>query len=96
MEKLILLLCLASAIFCCFSSSAEQRAEVDGGGNGTVHVRVGAVLDMQTSEGKRNWASITMAMDDFYAAHGNYSTRVALYLRDSNTSIIGAAAAGDG
>lgn len=95
MEKLILLLCLASSIFCCFSSFAEQRGEVDGGGNGTVYVHVGAVLDMHTLEGKRNWASITTAMDDFYAAHGNYSSRVALHLRDSNTSIIGAAAAGD-
>ncbi|CAL9061805.1 unnamed protein product [Musa banksii] len=93
MEKLILLLCLASAIFRCFSSSAECKPQVDGGGNGTVRVRVGAVLDMQTLEGKRNQASINMAMDDFYAAHGNYSTRVDLCLRDSNTSIIGAAAA---
>ncbi|CAL9773755.1 unnamed protein product [Musa acuminata subsp. burmannicoides] len=44
MEKLILLLCLASAIFCCFSSSAEQKPQVDGGGNGTVHVQVATEL----------------------------------------------------
>ncbi|RWV84384.1 hypothetical protein GW17_00053901, partial [Ensete ventricosum] len=68
----------------------QQRAEVDEGGNGIVHLsmRVPSLTCRQTLEGKRSWASITMAIDDFYAAHANYSTRATELLSDVGVQVI--------
>ncbi|URD94547.1 hypothetical protein MUK42_10295 [Musa troglodytarum] len=57
-------------------------------------VDVGVVLDLGTKTGKRSRTSISMAIDDFYALHGDHATRVALHFRDSDKDSVGAAAAG--
>ncbi|XP_042399613.1 glutamate receptor 2.7-like [Zingiber officinale] len=56
-------------------------------------VDVGVILDLESLTGKRSWTSISMALDDFYAAHGDNKTRVVLHLRDSKASAVGAAEA---
>ncbi|CAD5172797.1 unnamed protein product [Musa acuminata subsp. malaccensis] len=56
-------------------------------------VDVGVVLDLGTETGKRSRTSISMAIDDFYALHGDHATRVVLHVRDSDKDAVGAAAA---
>ncbi|XP_072981956.1 glutamate receptor 2.7-like [Typha latifolia] len=58
-----------------------------------VPVRVGVILDFETTTGKRSRTSISMAIEDFYAAHPQYTTRVVLSFRDSHHDIIEAASA---
>ncbi|RZR93606.1 hypothetical protein BHM03_00022130 [Ensete ventricosum] len=48
-----------------------------------------------TLPGKRSRTSIFMAVEDFYAVHSNYTTRVVLHVKDSEKEAIGAAAAGN-
>ncbi|CAL9049862.1 unnamed protein product, partial [Musa banksii] len=57
-------------------------------------VDVGVVLDLGTETGKRSRTSVSMAIDDFYALHGDHATRVVLHVRDSDKDAVGAAAAG--
>ncbi|WOL19711.1 hypothetical protein Cni_G28513 [Canna indica] len=61
--------------------------------NSTVAVDVGVILNLGTPTGKRGKTSIVLAVEDFYAGHGNYSTRVVLHFRDSQKDAVGAAAA---
>ncbi|RRT60086.1 hypothetical protein B296_00042668, partial [Ensete ventricosum] len=51
--------------------------------------------DKNTLPGKRSRTSIFMAVEDFYAVHSNYTTRVVLHVKDSEKEAIGAAAAGN-
>lgn len=57
-------------------------------------VDVGVVLDLQSQAGKKNWASISLAVDDFYAARGNATNRVILHPKDFQSDTVGAASAG--
>ncbi|CAA7398685.1 unnamed protein product [Spirodela intermedia] len=54
-------------------------------------VHVGAVLDEGTFLGKMCRASIFVAVEDFYAVHGNYTTRLVIHVRDSGGDVAGAA-----
>ncbi|CAA7407343.1 unnamed protein product [Spirodela intermedia] len=58
-----------------------------------VSVDVGVILDMRTLVGKMCWTSISMAVDDFYAANRNFTTRLVLHPRDGEASVIGAGSA---
>lgn len=62
--------------------------------NATISVDVGVILDLGSPEGKRCRTSISMAIDDFYAAHRNYTTRIILHTRDSDRDVVEAASAG--
>lgn len=57
-------------------------------------VDVGVILNLESLTGKRSLTSIYMAVDDFYAAHGDNRTRVVLHVRDSKRRAVGAAGAG--
>ena len=57
-------------------------------------VQVGVVLDL-TSVGRERRACISMALDDFHAAHAGYgAARIELLLRDSRGDLATAAQAG--
>ncbi|CAK7354114.1 unnamed protein product [Dovyalis caffra] len=53
-------------------------------------VNVGLVLDLDADV---SLSCINMALSDFYAAHGDYKTRLVLTTRDSKKDVVGAAAA---
>ncbi|KAJ3695950.1 hypothetical protein LUZ60_001327 [Juncus effusus] len=57
-------------------------------------VRIGVILDLQTMAGKRSQTTISMSIEDFYAAHSNFTPRVSLTFRDSKQDALGAASAG--
>ncbi|RWW24734.1 hypothetical protein BHE74_00024302 [Ensete ventricosum] len=49
----------------------------------------------EARKGRWSRTSISMAVEDFYAVHSNYTTRVVLHVKDSEKEAIGAAAAGN-
>ena len=55
---------------------------------------VGVILDLGSPVGKVARTSVLLAVQDFYAAHRNYSTKLVLHVRDSMGSDIKAASAG--
>jgi glutamate receptor, ionotropic, plant len=55
---------------------------------------VGVVLDLGTKLGKVALTSITMAIVDFYTIYSNYTTRLALHIKDSMGDDVEAACAG--
>ncbi|KAF8695342.1 hypothetical protein HU200_037572 [Digitaria exilis] len=59
--------------------------------NGAVTFNVGVILDLQSLVGKMAHTSILMAMEDFYVAHRNYTTKMFLHIRDSNADNLQAA-----
>ncbi|KAA8521445.1 hypothetical protein F0562_012122 [Nyssa sinensis] len=61
--------------------------------NKTIPVNVGVVLDMDEWVGRMGLRCISMALSDFYASHAHYKTRLVLHAKDSNNSVVGAAAA---
>ncbi|XP_052181358.1 glutamate receptor 2.9-like [Diospyros lotus] len=70
-----------------------------GGRNGSasaaaaVEVDVGLILDADTIFGKIANTCISMGLEDFYASHPNYSTRLLLHHRDSKGDVVQAASA---
>ncbi|VAI89081.1 unnamed protein product [Triticum turgidum subsp. durum] len=60
-------------------SFAQTAAEGEAG-----TLKVGAVLNMRSLLGKMSRTSILMAMEDFYAVHRDYATKLVLHIRDSN------------
>ncbi|XP_073262465.1 glutamate receptor 2.2-like [Populus alba] len=62
--------------------------------NTSIPVNVGVVLDLDSDlDGRIALSCIEMALSDFYAAHGDYKTRLVLNARDSMKDVVGAAAA---
>lgn len=55
---------------------------------------VGVVLDLRTSVGKTGRTSVSMAIDDFYGKHSNYTTRLVVHTLDSNNDVVRASSAG--
>lgn len=55
---------------------------------------VGVILNLGSLVGKVARTSISLAVEDFYAAHRNYSTKLVLHVRDSMGNDIQAASAG--
>lgn len=64
--------------------------------NTTIPVSVGVVVDLdQTSQrGKMYLNCIQMALEDFYASHAHFKTRLVLNTRNSKQTVVGAASAG--
>ncbi|XP_038976101.1 glutamate receptor 2.9-like [Phoenix dactylifera] len=93
MERPTHVLLAASSFLVIFSIFVSDRAGVVLAQNLTISVDVGVILDLGSIEGKRSRTSISMAIDDFYAAHRNYRTRIILHTRDSNQDDVGAASA---
>ncbi|CAN8285487.1 unnamed protein product [Cochlearia groenlandica] len=56
-------------------------------------IKVGVVLDLQTTFSKIYLTSINMSLSDFYEDHPNYRTRLAIHVRDSKEDIVEASAA---
>ncbi|KAJ0985044.1 hypothetical protein J5N97_003400 [Dioscorea zingiberensis] len=56
-------------------------------------VNIGVILDMKSRVGKSSFVSMKIAMDDFYTAHPNYTTRIVFKTRDSQKKVISAATA---
>ncbi|TVU12252.1 hypothetical protein EJB05_45887, partial [Eragrostis curvula] len=77
--------CLALALLILLSSSSTPAASV----------RVGVVLDLTSDVGKKSLTCISMALDDFYAAHANATRRVDLRVRNSRGDVVTAADAVD-
>ncbi|XP_073014438.1 glutamate receptor 2.9-like [Typha latifolia] len=59
----------------------------------TTQVDVGVILNTSTYIGSISWTCMLLAVEDFYAAHPNYNTRISLQLRDTETDVLSAAAA---
>ncbi|KAL0393891.1 UNVERIFIED_CONTAM: Glutamate receptor 2.7 [Sesamum latifolium] len=59
----------------------------------TTDISVGVVLDMDNPVSQMSLTCISMTLSEFYATHGYYNTRLALSTRDSNGTVVGAAAA---
>lgn len=68
--------------FAVAQNDAEIRAE---------KFHVGLILDLGTSMGKVARTGISLAIEDFYAAHPNYTTRLVLHVRDSMSDDVQAA-----
>ncbi|XP_050126578.1 glutamate receptor 2.8-like [Malus sylvestris] len=73
-----------------FNMAAMAAAE-----NTTIPVNVGVVVDLnQTSQrGKMYLSCIQMALEDFYASHAHFKTRLVLNTRNSKKTVVGAASA---
>ncbi|CAL5074223.1 unnamed protein product [Urochloa decumbens] len=81
-NRVILLLLLSASIGVAQNSSR----------GGAQEVHVGVILDLGSLVGKIAITSISLALEDFYAAHQNYSTKLVLHIRDSMSDDVGAAA----
>ncbi|KAK1428543.1 hypothetical protein QVD17_17379 [Tagetes erecta] len=62
--------------------------------HGEVIIRVGVVLDMESSIGKSIYSFLKFAMSDFYARNNNYRTRIVLHTMDSKSDPLQALLAG--
>ncbi|KAF0911373.1 hypothetical protein E2562_008258 [Oryza meyeriana var. granulata] len=61
--------------------------------SGAEEFHVGVILDLGSLVGKVARISISLAVEDFYAVHQNYSTRLVLHIRDSMANDVQAASA---
>ncbi|CAF2284155.1 unnamed protein product [Brassica napus] len=59
----------------------------------TSEIKIGIVLDLQTPFSKICLTSINMSLSDFYENHSNYTTRIAIHVRDSLEDAVQASAA---
>lgn len=57
-------------------------------------VKIGVVLDSDSSIGKMGFSFMEMALSDFYGFNRNYKTRLALFLKNSMGDVVEATAAG--
>lgn len=55
---------------------------------------VGVILDLGSLVGKVSRTSISLAVKDFYSVHQNYSTKLAIHIRNSMGNDVKAASAG--
>ncbi|KAK4381182.1 Glutamate receptor 2.8 [Sesamum angolense] len=76
-----LLLLLSAALFSTVRTSS------------TVDFQVGVILDLDSPVGRIGMSCLSMASSDFYSAHTDYKTKLVLNVRDSNNSVVDAAAA---
>ena len=60
-----------------------------------VSISVGVILDIDEPVGRMSRTSIDLALEDFYASHPNYSSRLQLQFRDSKKDVIVAASEGN-
>lgn len=64
------------------------------GKNPASEIKIGIILDLQTQFSKICLTSINMSLSDFYEDHSNYTTRLAIHVRDSMEDAVQASAAG--
>ncbi|CAD6219179.1 unnamed protein product [Miscanthus lutarioriparius] len=91
MEKIpqtILFLLLLVFTFVAVENSTAHR-----GGGGADEFHVGVILDLGSLVGKVSLASMSLAVEDFYSVHPNYSTKLAIHVRDSMGSEVQAVSA---
>ncbi|XP_075519185.1 glutamate receptor 2.6-like isoform X2 [Primulina tabacum] len=69
------------------------RAARSSSNSGAVDFQVGVILDSNSPVGRIGRSCLSMAFADFYSVHKDYKTRLVLHFRDSNESVVGAAAA---
>nr|ABW74563.1 glutamate receptor 2 [Boechera divaricarpa] len=67
--------------------------EVGLGQNQKTEIKLGVVLDLQTSFSKICLTSINMSLSDFYEKHADYTTRLTIHVRDSMEDVVQASAA---
>ncbi|WOL19709.1 glutamate receptor 2.7-like [Canna indica] len=75
------------------SSFVLAAVAQNGSRNLTALFHVGVILDLSTLVGKMGMTSISMAVEDFYAMHRNYTSRLVLHTKDSRSDVIQAASA---
>uniref|UniRef100_K3YZ13 Glutamate receptor n=1 Tax=Setaria italica TaxID=4555 RepID=K3YZ13_SETIT len=80
---------IAMFLFLAFSSAVAQNVTE----SKVQEFHVGVVLDLGTTVGKVAHTSISIAVEDFYAIHPNYTTRLVLHVRDSMSDDVQAASA---
>jgi len=78
-------------LFLAFSSAVAQNVTE----SKVEEFHVGVVLDLGTTVGKVAHTSILIAIEDFYAVHPNYTTRIVLHVRDSLSDDVQAASEGE-
>jgi len=78
-------------LFLAFISAVAQNVTE----NKVEEFHVGVVLDLGTTVGKVAHTSILIAIEDFYAVHPNYTTRIVLHIRDSMSDDVQAASEGE-
>ena len=78
-------------LFLAFISAVAQNVTE----NKVEEFHVGVVLDLGTTVGKVAHTSILIAIEDFYAVHPNYTTRIVLHVRDSLSDDVQAASEGE-
>ncbi|XP_038981733.1 glutamate receptor 2.2-like [Phoenix dactylifera] len=73
-----------------------QKAFAQAGGTlaeSTVPFDVGVILDTRSWIGNISWTCMSLAVEDFYAARPNYTTRLRIHLRDTDEDAFSAASA---
>lgn len=75
-----------------FTFTVAENSTVHRGGADEFHI--GVILDLGSLVGKVSLASISLAVEDFYSVHLNYSTKLAIHIRDSMGSEVQAVSAG--
>ncbi|KAM3275466.1 hypothetical protein ACQJBY_044065 [Aegilops geniculata] len=81
LQNVIMLLLLAINLAVAQNTSREEAQEL----------HVGVILDLGSIVGKMARTSVSLAMEDFYAVHRNYSTKLVLHIRDSMSDDVQAA-----
>lgn len=84
LQNVILLLLLTINLAIAQNTSREEAQEL----------HVGVILDLGSIVGKMARTSVSLAMEDFYAVHRNYSTKLVLHIRDSMSDDVQAASQG--
>ncbi|XP_075519189.1 glutamate receptor 2.8-like [Primulina tabacum] len=69
------------------------RAAQSSSNSSTVDFHVGVILDLNSTVGRIGESCISMALTDFYSVHKDFKTRLVLHFKDSNESVVDAAAA---
>lgn len=85
---------IANSIALLLLLSAGIGVAQNASGGGAHEVHVGVILDLGSLVGKIAITSISLALEDFYAAHHNYSTKLVLHIRDSMSDDVRAASQG--
>ncbi|KAF7072638.1 hypothetical protein CFC21_077742 [Triticum aestivum] len=81
LQNVIMLLLLTINLAVAQNTSREEAQEL----------HVGVILDLGSIVGKMARTSVSLAMEDFYAVHRNYSTKLVLHIRDSMSDDVQAA-----
>jgi glutamate receptor, ionotropic, plant len=73
---------LAIFLFFLISPHVLEAQNTTSERNNVTDVKVGVILDTSSWNGGISWRCMQMALENFYAAYPNYTTRISLVLRD--------------